>query len=377
MCDSSGGFYSTQDADSEGHEGKFFVWDIGEIRSALGESDASLFGAYYNVTEAGNFEGKNILHVTHSLEEVAAQAQVTVALLRETLERAKRKLFEIREARVKPERDEKILTAWNGLMLASFSEAGAILNRPDYTIAAQRNAEFVLSNLRSNGRLLRTYKGGVAKFNGYLEDYAFLIDGLLTLFETSGEFGWFKEALSLTERMIEEFWDETNGGFYFTGKSHEQLIVRSKDYFDNATPSGNSVAAGVLLRLSLLTDDDRYRNLAITVFRQVADSARRYPSGFGYALSAIDFLLATPKEVAIIGADTKALTGFIAEVWRNFLPNKVVAAALVEDAVPPTLLALLRSRSLIGNTTTAYVCEHYACKTPVNNLQELAAQLRT
>src|SRR5258705_4871003 len=376
MCDSSGGFYSTQDADSEGHEGKFFVWDIGEIRSALGEPDASLFCAYYNVTEAGNFEGKNILHVTHSLEEVAAQARVTVSVLRETLERARRKLFEIREARVKPDRDEKILTAWNGLMLASFSEAGAILNRPDYTIAAQRNAEFVLSNLRRNGLLLRTYKDGVSKFNGYLEDYAFLIDGLLTLFETSGEAGWFKEALSLTERMIEEFWDETNGGFYFTGKSHEQLIVRSKDYFDNATPSGNSVAAGVLLRLSLLTDNDRYRNLAITIFLEVADSARRYPSGFGYALSAIDFLLATPKEVAIVGTDTNALTAFIAEVSRNYLPNKVVAPTLADDENASAIIPLLQHRPLTGNSATAYVCEHFICKVPVNDLEGLAAQLR-
>ena len=376
MTDPAGGFYSTQDADSEGHEGKFFVWDIEEINKALGERDAALFCDYYNITKAGNFEGKNILHVTRSLEEVAAAAKIATAELQETLSGSGRKLFELRETRVKPDRDEKILTAWNGLMLASFSEAGAILNRPDYTAAARRNAEFVLTNLRRDGLLLRTYKDGIAKFNGYLEDYAFLIDGLLTLYETGGEQRWFNEARSLTDRMIEEFWDQETGGFYFTGRSHEDLIVRSKDYFDNATPSGNSVAAGVLLRLSLLTDNEDYRNRAITIFRQIADSIRRYPSGFGNALCAIDFHLSTPKEIAIVGADKPSVHDFLSEVWRNYLPNKIVAPALIDNAEAATAIPLLRDRPLTGRRVTAYVCEHYTCKEPVNDdVGQLAAQL--
>jgi uncharacterized protein YyaL (SSP411 family) len=376
MTDPAGGFYSTQDADSEGHEGKFFVWDIAEINTALSERDASLFCDYYNITKAGNFEGKNILHVTSSLEEVAAAANIAITELQETLSRSARKLFELRETRVKPDRDEKILTAWNGLMLASFSEAGAILNRPDYTAAARRNAEFVLTNLRRDGLLLRTYKDGIAKFNGYLEDYAFLIDGLLTLYETSGEQRWFNEARSLTDRTIEEFWDQETGGFYFTGRSHEDLIVRSKDYFDNATPSGNSVAAGVLLRLSLLTDNEDFRNRAITIFRQIADSIRRYPSGFGNALCAIDFHLSTPKEIAIVGADKPSVHDFLSEVWRNYLPNKIVAPTLVDDAEAATAIPLLRNRHLTGRRVTAYVCEHYTCKEPVNDdVGQLAAQL--
>ncbi|HET9524664.1 MAG TPA: thioredoxin domain-containing protein, partial [Pyrinomonadaceae bacterium] len=271
MTDPAGGFYSTQDADSEGHEGKFFVWDIDEIKSVLGETDASVFASYYNVTEGGNFEGKNILNVNPSAEPPTPDSR--------------RKLFEHRERRIKPDRDEKIITAWNGLMMASFAEAGVILGRTDYTDAARRNAEFVLSRLQSNGFLLRTYKDGVAKFNAYLEDYAFLIEGLVTLFETTGEFRWVKEAIALSDRMIDEFWDEEGGGFFFTGKSHENLIVRSKDYFDNATPSGNSVAAAALLRLAILTNNQRYRELAETVFGEMSDPARRYPSGFGYALS--------------------------------------------------------------------------------------------
>lgn len=359
MTHADGGFYSTQDADSEGHEGKFFVWSMDEIRAALGDNDARTFAAYYNVTEGGNFEGKNIPKVTGSDD----------ADLRASLAESRRKLFELREQRVKPDRDEKILTAWNGLMLASFAEAGVVLNRPDYTDAARRNAEFVLANLRRDGALLRTWKDGVAKFNAYLEDYAFLAEGLVTLYETTGDFRWLKEALALTDRMIDEFWDDEGGGFFFTGKSHENLIVRSKDYFDNATPSGNSVTALVLLRLGILTNNERYRNVATAVLREIADQARRYPSGFGYALSAADFLLSTPKEVAIVGGDISPLLG---ETWRRYLPNKVVAPS-VSGEVDGVML--LENRPMLNGLATAYVCENYTCQQPVTDVVALREQL--
>jgi uncharacterized protein len=362
MTNAEGGFYSTQDADSEGHEGKFFVWSMDEIRAALGEADARTFAEHYNITEAGNFEGKNIPNMTRAGETGS----------RASLEESKRKLFELREQRVKPDRDEKVLTAWNGLMMASFAEAGVVLNRPDYTDAARRNAEFVLSNLRREGTLLRTWKDGVAKFNGYLEDYAFLIEGLVTLFETTGESRWLNEALALTERMIEEFWDEDGGGFFFTGKSHENLIVRSKDYFDNATPSGNSVAALVLLRLATLLDKESYRNLSIAVLREVGDQIRRYPSGFGYALSAADFLLSTPKEIAIVGKDAADIGPLLTETWRRYLPNKVVAPSITGDAAA---IPLLENRPLDNNLATAYVCENYTCQQPVTDISSLREQL--
>jgi uncharacterized protein YyaL (SSP411 family) len=361
MTDPAGGFYSTQDADSEGHEGKFFVWDINEIKSVLGESDAALFNSYYNVTDGGNFEGKNILNVDPSAQPPTPESR--------------RKLFEYREKRIKPDRDEKVITAWNGLMLASFAEAGVILGRVDYTEAARKNAEFVLSNLRRDGLLLRTYKDGVAKFNAYLEDYAFLIEGLVTLYETGGEFRWLKEAIVLTDRMIEEFWDGDGAGFFFTGKSHENLIVRSKDYFDNATPSGNSVAASVLLRLAILTNNERYREIAHAVFAEMADSARRYPSGFGYALSAIDFLLSNPKEVAIVGKDQNDIKPLLEEVWRNYLPNKVVAPGFVDDSEAIEALPLLQNRPLVEGRATAYVCQNYTCQHPVTEPDALATQL--
>jgi uncharacterized protein YyaL (SSP411 family) len=372
MTHPEGGFYSTQDADSEGHEGKFFVWDIDEIRTALDEPQASLFCTYFDITESGNFEGKNILNVTRSLEEIATGYNVPVpaSALHDSLNESKRKLFEIREQRVKPDRDEKILTAWNGLMLASFAEAGVILGRTDYTDAARTNAEFVLSNLRRDGSLLRTWKDGQAKFNGYLEDYAFLIEGLVTLFETTGEFRWLEEAITLSDRMIDEFWDNEGGGFFFTGKSHENLIVRSKDYFDNATPSGNSVAAMALLRLAILTDNENYRNVATAVLSEISNQVRRYPSGFGYALSAADFLLSTPKEIAIVGKDAHDIRPLLHEAWRRYLPNKVVAPGFGSENIP-----LLQDRPLQNGRPTAYVCVHYACQQPVNDGSALADQL--
>jgi uncharacterized protein len=375
MTGPAGGFYSTQDADSEGHEGKFFVWDIKEIRDALSETQADLFCSYYNITESGNFEDKNIPNVTRPLEELASGYNVPVAALEESLKESRCKLFELRETRVKPDRDEKILTAWNGLMTASFAEAGVILNRPDYTNAARRNAEFVLSNLRRDGTLLRTWKDGVAKFNAYLEDYAFLSEGLVTLYETTGEFRWLTEAIRLTERMIEEFWDSEGGGFFFTGKSHESLIVRSKDYFDNATPSGNSVAAMLLLRLAVLTGNDKFRSLATAILREVGDSARRYPSGFGYALSAGDFLLSTVKEVAVVGEDPGDIQPLLSEVWRKYLPNKVVAPGVSAETEAAQVLPLLANRPRLNGLATAYVCEHYTCKQPATDLSSLAEQL--
>ena len=376
MTDRAGGFYSTQDADSEGHEGKFFVWSYDEVTDLLGPSDAVLFSAYYNITKEGNFEGKNILNVTRSLEEVAAEQKVSVEELGQVLERGRRTLFEKREQRVKPGRDEKILTAWNGLMLASFAEAAAILGRDDYAEVARKNAAFLLDHLRQDGLLLRTFKDGQAKLNAYLEDYAFLIDGLLLLFETTGESRWIRSSLELAQKMIDEFWDSDQGGFFFTGKSHEELIVRSKDYFDNATPSGNSVAADVLLRMALLTNNDELKRRAVTVLRLIAEPAGRYPAGFGRALSALDFYLGQPKEVVIVGTGDHDLTKTLRDtVWRAYLPNKVVAEAREERV--PELDSLLAGRTPVNGGPAAYICEQYTCQQPITEPSELAAALQS
>src|SRR5215813_11248167 len=377
MTDAAGGFYSTQDADSEGHEGKFFVWSVEEIEAALGPTDGRLFGAYFNVTAAGNFEGKNILNVTRSIEAVAAAEQIPVTELEAIIEAGTRCLFSRREQRVKRGRDEKILTAGNGLMLARFAEAAAVLQREDYGDIARNNARFVLRELYRDGLLLRTFKDGVAKLNGYLEDYAFFIDGLLSLFEATGEFEWFEAAESLARTMIGEFWDEAEGGFFFTGKSHEELIVRSKDYFDNATPSGNSVAAEALLRHSLFTGEQDYARRAISIFRLNATSMLRYPQGFGRALCALDFHLSLPAEIVIIGNPGSTSTRELkAAIWNDFLPNKVVVQATDREAEARQRMPLLSGKSALNGQPTAFVCRQYSCKEPVTDAQSLAKQLK-
>ncbi len=376
MTDPMGGFYSTQDADSEGVEGKFFVWTAEEITRLLGKRDATLFSAYYNVTEGGNFEDANILSVTRDIANVAAAQKTTREELNKVLEKGRAKLFEEREKRVKPARDEKVLTAWNGLMLTSFAEAAAILNRADYKEVARRNARFVLDNLRRDGLLLRTYKEGQAKLNAYLEDYAFYIDGLVALYETTGELDWFTEACALTDTMIDEFWDEEEGGFFFTGRSHEELIVRAKDFFDNATPSGNSVAADVLLRLGLLSGNDDYQRRAATILRLTAVAARRYATGFGRLLCAFDFYLGAPREIVIIGASGESdMSALLRELWRPYLPNRVVALAEPESEAIKRI-PLLKDRPAIGGIATAYVCENFTCQKPVTAAGDLAIQLQ-
>jgi uncharacterized protein YyaL (SSP411 family) len=375
MTGPSGGFFSTQDADSEGEEGKFFVWKKQEVLDALGE-EGEVFCDYFNITERGNFEGHNIPNIRHSAEEVAARNGIDVERLRLIVENGRKKLFAIREKRVKPARDEKILTAWNGLMLASFAEASAILERDDYREIAEANARFLLTNLEKDGLLLRTYKDGQAKLNGYLEDYACLIEGLISLYEATGTLEWLENATRLTEIMIEQFWDEEEGGFFFTGKSHETLIVRSKDFMDNATPSGNSVAAFALQKLALLTGKANHQRHATTILRLLADQIRRYPSAFSLALCALDFYLSKPTEVAVV-ADTASpgFTDLARTVWQMYLPNRVIAFAVGERAQASQFVPLLAGKEPLGGRTTAFVCEAYTCQAPVQTSEELQKQL--
>jgi uncharacterized protein YyaL (SSP411 family) len=376
MTDESGAFYSTQDADSEGVEGKFFVWSVVEINELLGAEDARIVSAYYGATVAGNFEEKNILHVPRPAEAVAAELNVPVTHLQEVIARTKPLLFAAREKRVKPGRDEKTLAAWNGMMLTSFAEASSVLERADYRRIAVRNAEFILDTLLKDGALLHVYKDGQAKHHAYLDDYACVASALLSLYEASGEIRWLTESLSLTDSMIQEFWDAEEGGFFYTGRSGERLIVRNKDYMDNATPAGNSVAAELLLRLALLTENQDYGRKAVTLFRLLRDQMARYPSAFGYLLGALDFYLSTPKEIVIIGEagadDTRAL---LQEVWRRYLPNKIVAQSAENDSEAARIVSLLRERRSTDGRATAYICENYSCLQPVTAPGELARQL--
>lgn len=367
MLDQHGGFYSSQDADSEGEEGKFFVWTPDEINQVLNNRDAQVFSFFYDVSEQGNFEGKSILQSGYTKEAGARALKLDVEELTEILDRGRARLFAEREKRVKPFRDEKVLTAWNGLMLAAFAEAAAVFRNQDYLNIAERNADFLLSELQTEGRLLRTWKDGRAKLNGYIEDYANLADGLIELYQVSGDEKYLAEARRLADLMITEFWDADAGGFFFTSNDHEELIVRSKDFYDNATPSGNSAAADVLLRLSRFFGEEKYQRFALMTLRLAVPQIMRFPGGFGRALSALEFHFAAVKEIAIVGDSNEHL---VKEVFREYRPFKVVAVSTASTRLP-----LLEGREPIAGTAAAYVCEHFVCQRPVTDPQEFRALL--
>ena len=367
-----GGFYSSYDADSEGEEGKFYVWSAQEVEQLLGD-EAALFRRYYDVTEVGNWEGSNILNMKFEPEEVAEALGLDMAEMVSRLAAAKAKLYAARAQRVWPGLDDKVLTAWNGLMLAAFAEAGRVLQRADYTAVAQQNAQFLYETMRSeNGRLRRTWKAGTkAKYNAYLEDYAYLADGLLALYQSDFEEKWFVWARELAEMMLTHFSDEQNGGFYDTSDDHEQLIQRPKDVQDNATPSANAMAAQVLLKLSLYTGNGRYWDIAENMTAALSEWMVRAPSGFAHWLGAAAFIMGQPQELAIAGergaADTEALLGVITSTYR---PHVVVAVGLDGGRI-----ALLRERPLRHNQATAYVCRRFVCQQPVTEPEALANQL--
>ena len=376
MTDPAGGFYSAQDADSEGVEGKFFVWTPDELRSLLGD-DADLIMGYYGVTENGNFEGANILNAPRPPADYAATRGISEADLAAAIARARQTLLPVREQRVHPLLDDKALTGWNGLMLRSFAEAGAAFNRDDYRDAARRNAAFLLDNMRdANGRIRRTWRNGESRLLGYLEDYAGLADGLLALHEATLEPRWLQEAVNTADGMIALFWDDAVGGFYDTGRDHETLVIRPRDVFDNAQPCGGSVAADVLLRLGVITGNDDYTAKGVTPLRGLQPLFGRAPGAAGHWLGALDFYVSLPKEVVIVGAPGLAATAaMLAEVGRRYLPNRVVVG--VSDPAHPPLpgAPLLEQRGLIDGGPAAYVCEHYACQLPVTDAAGLGAQL--
>ena len=375
MTSPEGGFYSAQDADSEGEEGKFFIWLPQEITDALGEEDGEIICRYFGVTPHGNFEGRNILRVAMDAANLAREEGMDAAQFGEMLVGAKSRLLTRRSERIAPGLDDKILTSWNGLMLAAFAEAAAVLGREVYAEIAERNASFMLENLLREGRLLRTYKDGEAKLNGYLEDYAFLIDGLLKLHEVNFSRQTLESAIELGNAMVELFWDATTGQFFDTGHDHEELVVRPKDLTDNAIPCGSSMAVDVLLRLAVITGDGDMERRASGALRAVRQLMMTFPTAAGHWLGALDFYLSKAKEIVVVGergeADTVAL---LAEVHKNYIPNRVMLG--VEDGDQTgDRLPLLEGRQKIDGAATAYVCENYVCQLPVTDPQALARQL--
>jgi uncharacterized protein YyaL (SSP411 family) len=362
MTDPGGGFYSAQDADSEGHEGKFFVWTPDEIRAVLG-AEADVAMAYWGVDQGPNFEGKSILHLPGEPDA-------------ERMAAARRKLYEARERRVHPGRDDKVLAAWNGLMCQVLAEAGRALRRSDYLAAAVRNAEFVLSAMVRDGRLRRTWKTGEARLNGYLEDYAMVAAALVTLYEATFDRRWLDEARGLAGEMLRLFWDDGLEGFYDTGTDHERLIVRPRNLYDNAVPCGSSVAIDVLLRLAELTGEAAYEQRAVAALRPMADLMSRHPTAFGRFLCALDFHLGPRVELALIAPRAIGDVAPLArEAFGRYLPNLVAAGAVVADAGATAGIPLLEARGAVDGKPTAYVCRNYACELPVTDPAALARQL--
>ena len=380
---SEGGFYSSRDADSDGLEGKFYIWTVGEIIGVLGEEEGRLCCKYYDVTETGNwFERmghappgpKNILHIAKPPEAFAKLHGLEVGDLNAKVRSWREKLRAVRAKRTPPGLDDKILTDWNGLMIASLAKGAQALNEPKYAQAASEAAEFVLHNLRKEGRLLRTYRNGQARLPGNLADYAFFIEGLLNLYEATFDQKWLDEAVRLADASIQYFRDEAGGGFFFTASDAEKLIVRSKHPHDGAIPAGNSVHAMNLLRLAVLFDRKDYRAKAESIFRAFAPMVTKSPGAFERLNCAADFYHDRVKEIAVIGDPSAAETqSLIRTVFDRYLPNKVVVHAA--DKLTDTSMALLKGKGRINGRSTAYVCENYRCQLPVTSPEELAKQL--
>jgi uncharacterized protein YyaL (SSP411 family) len=345
-----GGFYSALDADSEGVEGKFYVWSVEQMREALGDRpDADEAIAWFGATDRGNFEGANI--------PVRGPGEP------DGLDDWRRALYAVRAERVWPGLDDKRLTSWNALMISALAEAGAVLERPDYIEAAEAAAEFLLGSVRDDqGRLLRTWKDGRGRLNAYLEDHAYLLEALLTLYESSFEPRWFGEAVALAETLIDRFGDEEHGGFFETSADHERLLARRKDLEDHPIPSGNASAAYGLLRLAALTGEHRYEEQAVGVLRLLHELAPRHPQAFGHLLQALDFHLSPVREVALVGEGREPLERVVRGAFR---PHLVLAGGPA-DGVP-----LLRDRNPVDGRAAAYVCERFACQAPVTEPEEL------
>jgi uncharacterized protein YyaL (SSP411 family) len=361
MRQPEGGFSSSQDADSEGTEGKFFAWSWDELVGVVGEEIARAFGA----TPEGNWEGTNVLWLPGGADPDAPDLGL-----------ARRRLFEARERRVHPATDDKVLTAWNAMAIQARVEAGRAFRDPRFVEAAETCADFLLEHLRrDDGRLLRSWRRVTPGRPGFCDDHALLASALLTLYATTADERWFIEAAGLAERLTELFIDTVRGGFFQTGSDEDPLVLRPKELYDNAVPSGNSVAADVLQRLSLLTGDLELERAGVSAIRLIRDALGRAPTAFGHALCALDLYLGPSREVAIVGdPDSSATRSLLDEVLvERFLPNVVVATA-PPGSVPPGL-ALLEDRPQVDGNATAYVCERFACKLPVTRPEELREQL--
>jgi hypothetical protein len=369
-----GGFSSSQDADSEGEEGRFFTWTWDELTSVVSEPVAAAFGA----TPSGNWEGTNVLWFPRSIEAVATEHRIDPDQLAAEVEDARALVFDRRERRRRPAIDDKVVTAWNALAIVAFAHAGRAFEEPSYIEAADSCGAFVWERLRrADGRLLRSWRDDIQGPEAFADDHALLAHAFLALYETTGELEWFVRARALADALVELFGDVDRGGFFQSGNDAPQLVVRPKDLYDNASPSGNSAAADVLQRLALLTGDVDLERAGVSALRLVREPMMRAPTGFGHALCALDLYVGPTREVAIVGdpagSDTRALMAAIAR--DRFSPNVVIATSPPGDEEAPRTVALLEGRPQLDGRATAYVCERFSCRLPVSTPEQLTAQL--
>jgi len=381
LCDMTspeGGFYSAEDADNEGVEGRYYVWTPDEIIKMLGEKDGRIVCDYYDISKEGNFEDKNVLHVDKQLEIFAKLEGLKIEDLQGLLSGARKTLREARRKRARPHKDDKVLTSWNGLMISALSRGAQALNEFKYAEAAVRTVDFILKTLRGkNGMLLRRYRQGEASIPGYLDDYAYFVWGLIDLYETTFHVKYLETALDINKRMIEEFWDNKDGGFFFSGRSNEQLIAQTKEIYDGAIPSGNSVALLNILRLSRMTGDKNLGDISERLIRTFEETVNRYPSGYTQFLCAVDYALGPVQEIVVAGEpdgnDTHAM---LKEIRKHFLPRKIVLLHSEKDTGIEEISGFTKECKAVDNKTTVYMCENYSCKAPVNDVSQLLKLLK-
>jgi uncharacterized protein YyaL (SSP411 family) len=380
MTQPDGGFYSTQDADSEGVEGKFFVWSEDEIIAALGPDEARVFNYCYDVSTRGNWEETNILNRPKPHDEAARLLGIEPAELTRRLDASRQKLFELRQQRVAPGRDDKVLVSWNGMMIAAMSRGAQVLGDARYLIAAAAAADFILTSMRDpSGHLLHSYKDGRSRFTAYLDDYACLIDGLVDLYQASFDARWLDAGLDLARQMIDRFRDDEDGGFFYTAADHEKLITRTKDSQDNATPSGSSMAAQSLLRLGRITGQTEIEEAGYKALVSLSGLVAKHPRAAGQAVQAVDFQLGpTPEIVVVDGADPERTDFLLSQLHQWFVPNSVLlrrTASMTDATLSPSVAGLLTGRPS-GDQPMVYVCQRGACDLPVSTAEELSQKLR-
>jgi hypothetical protein len=380
MTQPEGGFYSTQDADSEGEEGKFFVWSQDEIDRLLGPEDARVFNYCYDVTPEGNWEGKAILNRPKTDAQAAKVLGIDQVELARVLAQSRQRLFEVREARVHPGRDDKVLVSWNGMMISALAAGAQVLGEERYAKAARDAADFILRALRTDsGGLLHSYKDGQARFNAYLDDYACLVDGLVDLYQATFEARYLDDAVALAGKMIALFHDDASQGFFYTSSDHEELIARNKEAQDGSTPSGNSMAASALLRLGRLCGRLDFEETAVGTLEFLSTVLAQSPTAAGQALLALDFLLGQTREIAIVdGSRPEESDEVLRVLHARFLPNKIVVrktAEMTDETLPAALAPLLEGKVARAGSATIYLCDHGTCGSPVVGVKQLEARL--